>query len=75
MSVVLSLVRLWPFLSFFRFVGRRCQIVNAQRIRKKGEDEISLSLCLFVGGGKKKMRRERRRKKDRSTGGERERGK
>ena len=31
----------------------------AQRIRKKGEDEISL----FVGGGKKKVRRERRRRK------------
>ena len=53
MSVVLSLVHLLsvPFLSF------RWEAVNRIVCTKnKKEDEISLSLSLFVGGVKKKLR-------------------
>ena len=62
--VVLSLVHLRSFLSFRGEALR----LYAQRIRKKGEDEISLSLCLFVGGVKKKLEERERRRKDQSTG-------
>ena len=51
--VVLSLVRLRSFLFFFLCWGTR-QIVCTENEREKEDDEISLSLCLFVGLEKQK---------------------